>query len=224
MRTDLKQHSDKTLNLLLGAGSVICICLLMIRTCISSNLHYYFLIWNLLLAWIPFLISSALTKAVQRGDRNWKTTLLFFSWLLFFPNAPYIITDLFHFHQKPMVPLWFDLVVIISFAWNGLMLGFISLMSVQHFLNKKYSIRSGWFMITVILFLCGFGIYLGRYQRWNSWDLLTNPVLLISDVGDHLLHPFLHPRTIGVTLLFAVFLLINYITLCFLVKSRKDEG
>jgi uncharacterized membrane protein len=221
MKTELKHHPTKTLNLLLISGSMVCICLLMVRTCISYNLHYYFLIWNLILAWIPYVLSSMLAKADRK--KNWKTALLFFSWLLFFPNAPYIVTDLFHFHQKPLVPLWFDLVVIVSFAWNGLLLGFISLMHVQYFLSKNCSPRCCWGIIIFILFLCGFGIYLGRYGRWNSWDLLTNPILLVGNIGDRLLHPLLHPRTIGVTLLFSVFLIINYITLCYLIKSGKEK-
>jgi uncharacterized membrane protein len=222
MRTDLKQYPSKTLNLLLVGGSVTCICLLIIRTYITSNLHYYFLIWNLILAWIPFIFSSLLTRANRSNDSNWKTTLLFLFWLLFFPNAPYIITDLFHFRQKPFAPLWFDLGVIVFFAWNGLMLGFISLMNVHHFLSKRFSQFSCWAIVTLILLLCGFGIYLGRYERWNSWDLLTNPILLLEDIGDHLFHPSLHPRTLGVTMLFFGFLIINYVTLCFLVRSRKD--
>lgn len=222
MKTNLKQHPNRTLNLLLIGGSILCVCLLVIRTYITYNLHYYFLIWNLILAWIPFIFSSLLTRAGRSNGNNWKTTLLLLFWLLFFPNAPYIITDLFHFRQKPLAPLWFDLGVIVFFAWNGLMLGFISLMNVHHFLSKRFGHYTCWAIVTFILFLCGFGIYLGRYERWNSWDLLTNPALLLENIGDHLIHPSLHPRTLGVTLLFAVFLIINYVTLCFLIRSRKE--
>ena len=203
-----------------SALSVLLICL---RLQWSGNLHYVFLAWNLFLAWIPFICACLLREAKREGRPRYVLLLLFGTWLLFFPNSPYILTDLFHLQPHKGIPLWFDLVLILSFAWNGLLLGFISLLEVQRILGAY--IGKAWIstFIVALMVLCGFGIYLGRYPRWNSWDVINSPVALFGSIFRLLLHPFQNTRMIGVTFFFSLFLIVVYGTLHALIRNFKTD-
>ncbi len=222
-KSEYKKEEGQTVTTMLGFASVVCCILLAGRIYYSSSIFYSFLIWNLVLAWIPLILSYSIVKADNLGKHKMITGSLFFAWVLFLPNSPYIITDLFHLKHIQNIPLWYDLVLIMSFAWNGLMIGFVSLLEIQRFLNKKYSRKISWATIISMLFLSGFGIYLGRFERWNSWDIVTNPIALFIDILDKFLDPFSHPRTIGVTLFFSSFLVVSYLTLFTLIKSKSHE-
>jgi uncharacterized membrane protein len=219
----LKYQQKEPVKAMLGIGSVLCISLLIFRVCLASSFHYVFLVWNLFLAWIPLILSDAISKMDKQNKSGWAIGAVFCMWLLFFPNSPYILTDLFHLKQNPNIPLWYDLGLLISYAWSGLMLGFISLLEIQKLLDKKFTSKLSWIIVICILLLSSFGIYLGRFERWNSWDIITNPVSLISDIIDRIMSPFTHPRTFGVTLLFFLFLIISYLTLFSLIKSKSHE-
>ena len=145
------------------------------------------------------------------------------AWLLFFPNAPYVLTDLIHLDgkQSPLVPEWYDLAMILSVALTGLIIGFLSLERVQGYIAQRTGVPWSWCFVVVVMFLSGFGIYLGRFLRWNSWDILTRPLPLLSDVADRFLHPFDHPRTMVVTFLFGIFLTLGLSG--FPVRGRADR-
>ena len=145
------------------------------------------------------------------------------AWLLFFPNAPYILTDLFHLERRSGVPFWYDLALILSCAWNGLMLAYASRADMQGLVQRRLGTGTGWAFATVALLLSSFGIYLGRYLRFNSWDVLTNPLTLFYDIVNRILHPFSFPGTWGVTLVFGVFLLIGYGTVRLLGQPHEAE-
>jgi uncharacterized membrane protein len=136
--------------------------------------------------------------------------LLSVAWLLFFPNAPYILTDLFHLRLKTAMPVWFDLVLILSFAWTGLLFGFLSLWDIERLWSQSVRKTYVTFLSTGLLFAGSFGIYIGRYLRWNSWDAIPEPFNLIYDIGERIINPFAHPRTWGMTLLMGLFLNILY--------------
>lgn len=203
----VKYEPAQAVKITLVLSSAFCVSLLLFRIYLSGNLHYAFLIWNLFLAWIPLGLSALIIKSEKQNAPGLLQISFFIGWLLFFPNAPYILTDLFHLKQKVNVPLWYDLGLILSYAWCGLMLGFISLLEIQSFLDRNFKTGVSWALVITILFLCGFGIYLGRYERWNSWDVITNPVSLMMDIVDKLVHPLSHPKTLGVTLCFQFSLL-----------------
>ena len=143
------------------------------------------------------------------------------AWLLFFPNAPYILTDLFHLRQRPDVPLWYDLALVLFFVWNGLMLGYASLIDIQTLITKKFNRWIGWAIALSSLVLASYGIYLGRYLRKNSWDVISSPTDLFVDIISQLAHPFSHQRTFGVTIIFSVFLVLGYLLLHQVAKTFR---
>ncbi len=194
--------------------------LLVVRVLFTRELTYGFFPWNTLLAVVPLLFSRKL-KQKEEWDRY--TVGLLSGWLLFFPNAPYIITDLFHFSKDPGVPYWFDLVLVVSGTWNGMLLGFISLMQVEQFLRKKLSGNWANIITMLCIFLCGYGIYLGRYLRYNSWDILTNPINLISAMANHVFSPFDNTRIWAFTMIFSLMFGIIYSTLKQLITQSFSE-
>ena len=185
------------------------------------NVTFLFLIWNLFLAWIPYLMALAIPKIHSFFNSKAITAFALLGWLLFFPNAPYILTDLFHIKIRFPIPLWYDVMMILSFAWTGLMLGFLSLFEVQLFLHKFIGKKAAGMISIIAIFLCGIGIYIGRFQRWNSWDIIANPFNLISDVMNTLIHPFAYMRTLGLAIVISVFLLLGYSTIITLLKSER---
>ena len=185
---------------------------------------FFFLIWNLFLAWVPYWIALSLEYIYQQTSYKIVIILLLFIWLLFFPNAPYILTDLLHLRHRQPIPYWYDLMVLLSFAWTGLMLGLASLYEVQLFLQKHWSKTISWLFIMFVLPLSGLGIFIGRYLRWNSWDILTDPFGLFQDLVAILLNPGNFYGS-GIAVVSAVFLSIAYLTFISLagLSSKKNR-
>ena len=150
------------------------------------------------------------------------TVLLLMLWLLFLPNAPYIITDFIHVKQRAIIPLWFDLLLVFSFAFNGILLFFLSVEDVHHLILKHFSTVKTWTITVFILFLTGFGVYLGRFLRYNSWDLASNPKWLFVEIFDRIVRPTSHPRTWGFTLGFGMLLLLGF--LIFTMRNTKEAA
>ena len=210
-----------TLLLVLAASLGLSILLIAGRVLLTGKGLFMFLVWNLFLALIPFGLSTLLGLAA--GPLRARLLLpVGAAWLLFFPNAPYLITDLFHLDQRPGVPLWYDLALILSCAWNGLMLAYASLADMQRLVQLRLGTGAGWAFATLALLLSSFGIYLGRYLRFNSWDVLANPLTLFFDIANRILHPFSFPGTWGVTLVFGLFLLVGYGTVRLLGRAHEE--
>ena len=176
---------------------------------------FFFLIWNLFLAWMPYWIALIL-DFFNRMKKTPSVFLMFFivsMWLIFFPNAPYIITDLLHLRDRQVVPHWYDLMLIVSFAWTGLMLGYCSLFEVQRFLERRFKSWVVWMITLGAIWLAGFGVYMGRFQRWNSWDAMTHPFAVIKQQAHVLANPFDYLNTLGMAIVLSGFLMIGYMTL-----------
>jgi uncharacterized membrane protein len=193
----------------LVAASVLGVGLVVVRVLYSWSLGHCYLVWNLFLAWIP--LGFALLAWRFRESR-WRLLLCAAAWLLFFPNAPYIMTDLVHLRERPPVPFWFDVVLLQSFVWLGLLLGFVSLYWMQCLVANFVGRRASWLFVLLVIGLTAFGIYLGRFQRWNSWDILANPIGLTVDIFKHLRPP--KRRMAGLfSILYATFFFVGYLFL-----------
>lgn len=184
---------------------------------------FLFLIWNLFLAWIPYCLSLTLEKSHRKFNSKILTGLLLASWLLFFPNAPYILTDLLHLRFRAPIPHWYDVMLLASFAWTGLILGLLSLYEVQLFFRKRMGKVISWVLVLAAIFLCGFGIYLGRFLRWNSWDVLTKPMFILEELFSLIIHPTAAGQEIGITLVLSVFLLLAYLQMVLLMGNVNRE-
>jgi len=203
--------------------SFVSLCVLATRVYLSGTNAYTFLVWNLFLAWIPF--ACAIWVAVM--DRVWPATrwmLLAPSclWLLFFPNAPYIVTDFIHLQRIEPLAMWFDISLLMLFAWTGCFLGVSSLQMMQSVVRRRIGRIWSWVFVVTTLVLSGVGIYLGRFLRFNSWDILFRPSRLIGDIFQALANPLAHQRAIGVSLMFSLFMLVCYVT--FLSARRRGPG
>ena len=218
--TTLKEHDRLNETVFMGVLSLFCFAISIFRFVYTDTKVFLFLNWNLFLAFVPWAVSSLMMLRPKLRQSKWMLALLLCTWLLFFPNAPYILTDLFHLHISSSMPVWFDLVLILSFAWTGLLFGFLSLWDIEdlmrNWLKEKYVVL----VSVLLLFIGSFGIYIGRYLRWNSWDILTSPFQLLYDIGDRLVNPFSHPRTWGVTILMGLCLNMLYFSFR-MIRERK---
>ncbi len=209
---ELRNQGRMQTAVLLAAMSAVCFALSVARALLTGQKTFLFLNWNLFLAFVPWLLTT-LYMIKPRWHRNgWVLAAVVCAWLLFFPNAPYILTDLFHLRLKTGVPVWFDLVLIVAFAWTGLLFGLASLADIEYSLERRFPRRAVTVFSVCILFVAGFGVYLGRYLRWNSWDIIQQPSALLSDIGDRLADPTAHPRTWGMTLMMGLLLNMFYWT------------
>lgn len=214
----LIKHQRFEINLLLILMTLFCFSLSIFRYYVSDTKVFFFLNWNLFLAWIPLIITSfALVFQIKS-----KTSLMLMviAWVLFFPNSPYILTDLFHLKVRAGIPVWYDLIVILSYAWTGLMCGFVSLNDIEKFLSDYFKKQVINLIVVFFLFLSSFGVYLGRFLRWNSWDILNNPFGLFNDIIVRFIYPLEHTKTWGVTVLMGIMLNFMY----FMIKIIKKEG
>ena len=122
--------------------------------------------------------------------------------------------------SRPPIPLWYDLVLLLSCACTGLLLGYLSLLEIQSAVEERLGHATGWIVAASSLLLSGFGIYLGRFLRWNSWEVVTDPAGLFLDISDRLLHPTAYPRAYAVTFIFGSGLLLGYAALRALMSAR----
>src|SRR5690606_35100362 len=186
---DLIFSRFKTLTFLF-CSMALSIVLLMVRMKLTREFFLLFLVWNLFLAFIPFAISFYLqTKA---DLKKWQLVFSGLVWLLFLPNAPYIITDLFHLRHSTPQLIWLDILVIVSFAINGLILYLISVTDMRQLFQQHFQTKLINWSFSMLPFLVAFGIYLGRFLRYNSWDILHRPLQLLLDCLDYLLYPLSH--------------------------------
>ncbi len=192
--------------------------LLIFRVFYSMEFRFIFLIWNLFLAVVPYFFMEI---ALKKQQNRWTPWLLLGGSLLFLPNSPYIITDLFHLKHQAAMPLWFDTLLVFSFAITGFLLFYNVLQKMHRFLEQRFSNFLTISGVITIIFLNAFGVYLGRFLRFNSWDIISNPWRLAQEILDRFIHPFAHPQTWGVTLGYGTLFLVCYV-LVEILSSEKQ--
>lgn len=208
------------MNALLVLMTLFCFSLSLFRYYISETKVFFFLNWNLFLAWIPLFLSTFIL--IFNIKSKISVAVIIIVWILFFPNSPYILTDLFHLKARNTIPIWYDLIVILSYAWTGLICGFLSLNDIEKLLSgySKQRIING--IVVLFLFISSFGVYLGRFLRWNSWDVLNNPFGLFNDIVVRLIYPLEYTKTWGVTLLMGIMLNFMYFTFK-LIRNNNEK-
>ena len=200
------------------ASAIACF-LLGARILLTGSWRQLYLPWNLFLAWLPLLFAWLATRenAASAGGR-WRFRLKALAWLLFFPNAPYILTDLWHLPPNFQGRFWVDLVLILLFALTGLVLGFLSLYVMHVLVARRFGWVRGWLFAVAAAGLGGIGICLGRFLRWNSWDVLLHPGGLLADLGWRGLQLAQAPRLLVIPALFAMLLFVAYVLLYALTR------
>jgi len=199
---------------LLNIACLVCILLVAARVAYTDSIRHTGLIWNLFLAWIPFILAY-FAHAI-----SWKRIWLYLIiplvailWLLFFPNAPYMLTDLQDLARSGGVgaPLWYDVLIVVWCSWTGMLLGVISLYLMQDIVLRTFGRVSGWLFVFVISGLSSFGIYIGRFVRLNSWDILQNPTETAIEILGLVIDPSM--RLAAFTVLYTFFFLFVYLLL-----------
>lgn len=186
---------------------LFCVGMLVLRFVHTQQFTYFFLLWNLFLAVLPLLM----LRVYQRQTTGLRKYTCLGLCLLFLPNAPYIVTDLFHLSKQRIAPLWLDTLLVLSFSLLGLLL---FLRTLEGLVNALAPIlvkptRLVWAKWLVLL-SNGYGIYLGRYLRFNSWDLVYKPVDLFRGLLQSLCHPNHYKETLAMSLTYTVFLWIIF--------------
>ena len=222
MLNSLRESGRLRLTVFLFAISIFCIALSAFRVVYTRTYEYLFLNWNLFLAFLPWLLTSL--ARLRKAKRRIAILGIMAVWLLFFPNCLYILTDLVHLREIENAPLWLDLIVVLSFAWAGLCYGFISLMDIEYFLGEKFGARRRTVALLSIcmIYMAAFGVYIGRFWRWNSWDLLGNPAELMHDTFDHFADSGNNYRILGFTILMGT--LLNFMYFPIRYMRRKSAA
>jgi uncharacterized membrane protein len=199
------------------AASMLFSCILVgLRILHTGRLTFLSMIWNLFLAYIPYAISGWLVAKPAKQARQARPMVQIIAlllWLLFIPNSFYILTDLYHLadsHRNSLVPEWFDLALILSFAWNGLLLGVLSIRHIERRFISGASVFREWLFLYPVMWLNALGVYVGRYLRYNSWDIFLNPFQLLADIFGMIVHPLRHHYAWDMIFCFSILLTLMY--------------
>lgn len=211
LRTMAGIHKWLLLSCCFSCGLLVC------RIVVTGTWNYLFLVWNLWLALLPYWLTENILHRYSVLKSRWKLSLVLCAWLLFIPNSFYIITDIFHFARFQNAPRWFDLLLLFSFACNGIMAGLVSMGRAERLLELMKGKRVSVLMVFSTMWLIALGIYIGRFMRYNSWDIIRQPVSLFADIGDMILHPVEHGYAWGMTICYGAFMGLLY-------QSIKNAG
>src|SRR5512133_819471 len=198
---------------LLNIACLIVILLVVARVAYSDTERHTGLVWNLFLAWIPFMLAYfAHLVSWRRSTLYFVIPVIAFLWLIFFPNAPYMLTDLQDLARRSFdAPLWYDVIIVVWASWTGMLLGVISLYLMQDIIILTFGRAPGWIFVFVISALSSFGIYIGRFVRLNSWDILQNPAEVAQQILGLVIDPSM--RLAAFTVLYTIFFLFVFLLL-----------
>ena len=209
---------------LLNLGCAICIGLVAARVAYSDSGRHTGLIWNLFLAWIPFMLAYfAHLVSWRRATLYLIIPLIAFLWLIFYPNAPYMLTDLQDLSRRASdAPLWYDVIIVVWCSWTGMLLGVISLYLMQDIISRRFGRTTGWVFVFAISALSSFGIYIGRFVRLNSWDILQDPAETAQEILGIVIDPSM--RLAAFTLLYTVFFMFVFLLLYSFSHMLREQA
>jgi uncharacterized membrane protein len=210
-----------------GFLSGLCIFFYTYRVLMTQSFRFEFIFGNLALAWLGLIFGWLLVRKLKsKRWTNWESILLTVLWLMFLPNTWYVLTDFLHVLPLGEISQLYDIVLVSTLVINGFVLGFASLFLVHKEFLKRLGENKSMLVVTLIILLSSFAIYLGRDLRWNSWDVITNPSSIILNVSDRVIDPLGHPRAINVTGLFFILIASTYFafwTVINPVKPRRNS-
>jgi len=209
---------------LLNLACAICVMLVVARVAYSDSDRHTGLLWNLFLAWIPFMLAYfAHMVSWRRATLYLIIPVIAFLWLIFYPNAPYMLTDLQDLSRRASdAPLWYDVIIVVWCSWTGMLLGVISLYLMQDIIIRTFGRAAGWIFVFVISALSSFGIYVGRFVRLNSWDILQNPAETAQEILGVVIDP--SRRLAAFTLLYTVFFLFVFLLLYSFNHMQREQS
>lgn len=188
----------------LTLGSLLSVLLLLVRIVTTGNLFFSFMFWNLFLAWLPLLFALGLRlNLTKKPWLHWQNIGLTLLWLGFLPNSFYMMSDLIHIQLSGEAWLMYDVGMLLSFVLNGMILGFMSIYIVHMRLLKRMSAAKAHIVIGLVFLASGFAIYLGRFLRWNTWDVIVNPTGILFDLSERVINPLNYTQTFVVTFVYA---------------------
>jgi uncharacterized membrane protein len=193
------------------------------RLVLTHSTRFTYLFWNLFLAWIPLGLSLLLRSVGSEG--GWKHLLFWlagFLWVCFYPNSFYIVTDFVHLPKfgRDGVPFWYDMMVTVGFSFAGVFLGSLALYLLHLIVRERWGYRAGWAFAILMLALACLGIYLGRFQRSNSWDVFTRPWRLWGHVAELVGQP---ERLAAFSVTFFFFSLMAYLFVVAMARLHEGE-
>lgn len=197
----------------LAWSSALSVAFVVARALVTSRAIYAFLVWNLALAWIPYALGRVLDARARRSASTPELLGLALVFVGFLPNAPYLVTDLMHLHARQDAPYWFDVLMLASFAWSGLTLGVESVRLTAAIVRRRLSVTASHGYVGIVSVATGFGIYLGRFVRLNTWDAAVHPFTVAHSALGPLVHPTTHLGAWLFTVAFAALFLASYATL-----------
>jgi uncharacterized membrane protein len=218
------EHRQVAVVATLAFATAVCIAMLAARIVYSGSRAHLHMTWNLFLAWLPML-AALVVYNLKKRDRRPAWLLIApcaFLWLIFFPNAPYMVTDLLHLRPWGDIPMWYDMLMLSAFSWTGIFLGLVSLYLMHTLVRRSAGMAAGWLFALFVLALTGFGVYLGRFPRWNSWDILFNADVLLADIWVRVRDPLAHPRTLVFSGLFSLCVTAMYLMLSAMIHLRPE--
>ena len=192
------------------ATSILGLGLLVARVFWTHEGAFVFLVWNLFLAWLPLGFAVVAYAAHHHRAPSVVVVALFVPWLAFLPNAPYLVSDLIHLGNPHRVPLWYDALMLASFAWSGVAAGVLSLRVAAQVARERAGANAARTLVLGSCALAGYGIYLGRFARLNSWDVLARPEVVLATMARSWTSAHLLSPVITVTVGFAAFFLAAY--------------
>lgn len=203
-----------SLLLVLGVGA---------RVAMTHRVEQPHLVWNLFLAWIPFVLGLLLYDGARRRVAPPTLLALGAGWLLFLPNAPYIVTDAKWLGEYGGGAFWYEAALIGTAATIGVALGFVSLYLVQVVVAVRFGHLAGWALAWAALVLSGVGVYLGRYQRWNSWQVITEPTAIGRQLVEAALNPLAQTRPLALSTAFAILWCAGYALFYSTFRSQLQQ-